>query len=288
MELVTSLKLLSGSVTGSTAIGRLVGSIASSPSWYLIQAAAYEILTAAKCFATATPRQLPATGRRVAPCTAGDQRPARRRFRAQEALCRLVSSVAEIRSCASTRTVGMVSNRDLAPGEWAVLALLCERPAHGWALARQLSETGELGSIWSLKRPLVYRGLEILEARGLIVASGHEPGARGPNRTIFRATPAGPVGHLGMAARAGRARSRRAIDAAAEARVRPAELRRPAADAARPAGGADRGDRVARGACARERGHRRDPASLPPRVLPRVERFIDGVLAELEPVARTG
>jgi DNA-binding PadR family transcriptional regulator len=85
----------------------------------------------------------------------------------------------------------MVSDRDLAPGEWAVLALLCERPAHGWALARQLSPTGELGSIWSLTRPLVYRSLEILEERGLIVPAGHEPGSRGPNRTIFRATPAG-------------------------------------------------------------------------------------------------
>jgi PadR family transcriptional regulator AphA len=84
-----------------------------------------------------------------------------------------------------------MADRDLAPGEWAVLSLLCERPAHGWALARQLAPTGELGSIWSLTRPLVYRSLEILEDRGLIVPSGSEPGARGPNRTIFRATPAG-------------------------------------------------------------------------------------------------
>ncbi len=81
--------------------------------------------------------------------------------------------------------------RDLAPGEWAVLALLCERPAHGWALARQLSPTGELGSIWSLGRPLVYRSLDVLAERGLIAPAGHEPGARGPNRTIFRATAAG-------------------------------------------------------------------------------------------------
>jgi PadR family transcriptional regulator AphA len=40
-------------------------------------------------------------------------------------------------------------------------------------------------------RPLVYRSLEILEHRGLIEAAGHEPGARGPNRTIFRVTSAG-------------------------------------------------------------------------------------------------
>ena len=84
-----------------------------------------------------------------------------------------------------------MSDRVLAPGEWAVLALLCERPTHGWALARQLSPNGELGSIWSLTRPLVYRSLEILESRRLILPAGSEPGARGPNRTIFRATAAG-------------------------------------------------------------------------------------------------
>jgi DNA-binding PadR family transcriptional regulator len=72
-----------------------------------------------------------------------------------------------------------------------VLALLSERPVHGWALARQLSPTGELGSIWSLGRPLVYRSLDVLAERELIVPVGHEPGARGPNRTIFSPTTAG-------------------------------------------------------------------------------------------------
>lgn len=81
-----------------------------------------------------------------------------------------------------------MAERELAPGEWAVLALLAERPAHGWALASELSADGELGSVWSLGRPLVYRSLEILSERGLIEAAGHERGARGPSRTIFRTT----------------------------------------------------------------------------------------------------
>ncbi|MEI8104387.1 MAG: helix-turn-helix transcriptional regulator [Actinomycetes bacterium] len=85
----------------------------------------------------------------------------------------------------------MGGDRVLAPGEWAVLALLSEKPTHGWAIAAQLSPKGELGSIWSLGRPLVYRSLEILEARHLIEAAGSEPGARGPNRTIFKVTPSG-------------------------------------------------------------------------------------------------
>jgi len=72
-----------------------------------------------------------------------------------------------------------------------VLALLCERPAHGWAIASQLTPDGELGAVWTMGRPLVYRSLEILEQRDLIEAAGHEPGIRGPNRTILRATDGG-------------------------------------------------------------------------------------------------
>ncbi len=85
----------------------------------------------------------------------------------------------------------MAEPRELAPGEWAVLALLSERPAHGWALANQLGPDGELGAVWSIGRPLVYRSLEILVARGLAEEAGMEPGSRGPNRTIFKLTPAG-------------------------------------------------------------------------------------------------
>jgi len=54
-----------------------------------------------------------------------------------------------------------------------------------------MTRTGEIGAVWSLGRPLVYRALEMLEQRGLIEAVGHEPGLRGPNRTIFRATELG-------------------------------------------------------------------------------------------------
>jgi PadR family transcriptional regulator AphA len=87
--------------------------------------------------------------------------------------------------------VTVTVDRILAPGEWAVLALLCERPGHGWAIASQLTPNGELGAVWTMGRPLVYRSLEILEERGLVEAVGSEPGVRGPNRTIFQVTPAG-------------------------------------------------------------------------------------------------
>jgi DNA-binding PadR family transcriptional regulator len=81
--------------------------------------------------------------------------------------------------------------RELAPGEWSVLALLAEEPGHGWALARQMARDGEIGRVWALGRPLVYRALELLEQRKLIEPAGSERGVRGPNRTVFRATPEG-------------------------------------------------------------------------------------------------
>jgi DNA-binding PadR family transcriptional regulator len=81
--------------------------------------------------------------------------------------------------------------RELAPGEWSVLALLADEPAHGWALAKELSSTGSVGRVWGVGRPLVYRALDVLESRGLIEEVGSERGARGPNRAIFSATPQG-------------------------------------------------------------------------------------------------
>jgi DNA-binding PadR family transcriptional regulator len=81
--------------------------------------------------------------------------------------------------------------RELAPGEWSVLALLSDAPAHGWALAEAMSKEGEIGRVWAVGRPLVYRAIDLLESRGLIEPVGTEPGARGPNRSLFKATPGG-------------------------------------------------------------------------------------------------
>ena len=72
-----------------------------------------------------------------------------------------------------------------------MLALLSDAPAHGWALAKSMSRSGEIGGVWAVGRPLVYRALDLLESRGLIEPVGSEPGARGPNRALFKATPDG-------------------------------------------------------------------------------------------------
>jgi PadR family transcriptional regulator AphA len=81
--------------------------------------------------------------------------------------------------------------RELTAGEWAVLALAAEGDTHGFEVARQLDPTGEVGRIWSLPRPLVYRAIETLKRRELLVAVGTISSPRGPARTIVRATPAG-------------------------------------------------------------------------------------------------
>jgi PadR family transcriptional regulator AphA len=71
------------------------------------------------------------------------------------------------------------------------LALLAERPAHGFAIARALQPDGEVGRVWSCSRPLVYRALTILGELGLIEERAIEPSERGPRRTVFGLTRAG-------------------------------------------------------------------------------------------------
>ena len=83
-----------------------------------------------------------------------------------------------------------LATRDLAPGEWAVLGLLGESPSHGFAISKELAIDGDIGEIWALPRPLVYRALGLLKARGLVTDVITEAG-QGPNRTIMAATPEG-------------------------------------------------------------------------------------------------
>jgi len=76
-------------------------------------------------------------------------------------------------------------------GEWAVLALLVEEPVHGFAVARAMAPDGEVGRIWSVRRPLVYRAIDTLTEMGLVRSRATEPSRSGPRRTVIEATPAG-------------------------------------------------------------------------------------------------
>jgi len=75
-------------------------------------------------------------------------------------------------------TVDGVPERELGPGEWAIIALLAEQPIHGWGLMQKLKPEGEIGAVWSLPRPAVYRSLEYLQQRGMIEQHGLERSQR--------------------------------------------------------------------------------------------------------------
>lgn len=84
----------------------------------------------------------------------------------------------------------MSSLPQLSLAEWIVLAVISERPTHGFAIAQLTAADGELGRVWQIPRPIVYRALGRLETAGLITEDGVEPG-NGPQRTIYAATDAG-------------------------------------------------------------------------------------------------
>ena len=79
----------------------------------------------------------------------------------------------------------------LSAGEWAVLGLLSEAPTHGFAIAKAMAPDGTVGRIWSMRRPLVYRALDVLGELGYIRPLGSERSSTGPRRTVLELTPAG-------------------------------------------------------------------------------------------------
>jgi DNA-binding PadR family transcriptional regulator len=75
--------------------------------------------------------------------------------------------------------------------EWLVLCLVGEKPTHGFALGSLLGARGDLGRVWRVPRPVIYRSLHRLEALALTGPAGLEPSAVGPVRQLTRATAAG-------------------------------------------------------------------------------------------------
>jgi PadR family transcriptional regulator AphA len=86
-----------------------------------------------------------------------------------------------------------VGTPDLSLTDWLVLAVLCEQPRHGFAVARELAADSELGSIWTVRRPLVYRSIDHLVDEGLAEPRAIEPGTQGPNRTVLAPTRTGRI-----------------------------------------------------------------------------------------------
>lgn len=77
---------------------------------------------------------------------------------------------------------------DLLPGEWAVLGVIADGPTHGFAVARMLAAEGDLGRVWTMSRPRVYRAIADLASRGLIAPVGEADSERGPSRVVYAVT----------------------------------------------------------------------------------------------------
>lgn len=82
----------------------------------------------------------------------------------------------------------MRTKKELLPGQWAVLALLCERPAHGYAIAATMAPDGDVGEIWSLSEQLTYKTLGTLQRLGYVEVSAVKAGDGAPRRTELVAT----------------------------------------------------------------------------------------------------
>ncbi len=84
----------------------------------------------------------------------------------------------------------MNARPSLSLPEWTVLTVLSQQPAHGFAVAQLTAPRGELGRIWQIPRPVIYRTIGRLVEAGLIRPESVQPGL-GPQRTIYAATPQG-------------------------------------------------------------------------------------------------
>jgi DNA-binding PadR family transcriptional regulator len=79
----------------------------------------------------------------------------------------------------------------LSTTEYAVLGILAEGQTHGFALSKQLAADSEVGRVFTVRRPLVYRALDRLVGIGYAEPVATERGDAGPQRVIHQVTPCG-------------------------------------------------------------------------------------------------
>ena len=79
----------------------------------------------------------------------------------------------------------------LSLAEYAVVGIVAEGRVHGFAVARLLAPDGEIGTVYAVARPAVYRAVERLIDLGLLTPLSAEPGEGGPRRTPVAVTAKG-------------------------------------------------------------------------------------------------
>lgn len=94
----------------------------------------------------------------------------------------------------------------LSVTDLAVLGVLAEGPSHGFALSKELDSGSDVGRVYSIQRPLVYRALDHLVECRYAEPVATEKGDAGPQRVIHHITPRGkrrlegwlvePVAHI--------------------------------------------------------------------------------------------
>jgi len=72
-----------------------------------------------------------------------------------------------------------------------VLALMGEKPSHGFAVSKELETDPSLSAVIRARRPLVYRSINSLVGAKLIRETKTEPGDQGSPRVIYAATATG-------------------------------------------------------------------------------------------------
>ena len=76
----------------------------------------------------------------------------------------------------------------LSTTEYAVLGVLAEGTSHGFALAKLLAADSEVGRVFRVRRPLVYRALDRLVEAGYAEPVSTEKGDAGPQRVVHKIT----------------------------------------------------------------------------------------------------
>ena len=74
-----------------------------------------------------------------------------------------------------------------------VLAIIGEKPQHGFAISKELDNDPSLAAVVRIRRPLVYRSINYLLDAKLIRESKIEPGDQGSQRVIFTVTSTGKL-----------------------------------------------------------------------------------------------
>ncbi len=72
-----------------------------------------------------------------------------------------------------------------------VLAIIGEKPQHGFAVSKELERDPSLAAVIRIRRPLVYRSINCLLSAKLIRETKTEPGDQGSPRVVYSTTATG-------------------------------------------------------------------------------------------------